>query len=444
MRILFFPTRFFPAISGGDFYMQRIAESFKKNLKESNNNPHQVQIISSNAIDFAGIRGAPNGKFVTVQHKNYSKYNQLDVKRLDVRNRINNDQKDGKSKNFIKIKEEHIEKISNFINIKPSTLDYFFEMGPLLKDFFSFVEKLQKSKSKAPEVIHCTYLPYANLAYSLFLSKKLHIPSIVTPFLHQENIRYQTHEIFALLNRFSKVIACTDYEKNILINKGIDKGKIHVLPMGVDFDKFQKEKAKKTKSIYNIRKPLILFCGNKNFEKGAITILKSMPYTAKKYKNLTYVFIGPPTSAFNYCLKNVRNKVDKIRILNLTPDNLRGIFDYKKIGLFQLADIYCMPSRSEAYGIAYLEAWATKTPVIACNLDAIKEVVHKDRDGLLVDFNNEHELSKSIIRLLNNPRLRTKLGKNGWNKVKKFNSWEDIARNTYQIYQFAINEGVYK
>ena len=58
-RILFLPTRYFPSISGAEFYLQRMAEI----LSEKYN--YEVDIFTSNAIDFKALRN-PNGKIVRI------------------------------------------------------------------------------------------------------------------------------------------------------------------------------------------------------------------------------------------------------------------------------------------------------------------------------------------------------------------------------------------
>ena len=82
MNILLFPTRFYPAISGGDFYLQRIGEYFQK--KKSGN--HQILVWTSNALDFGAIHG--KGKIVEKSNRNYTNYNNLKVRRWEIHNSL--------------------------------------------------------------------------------------------------------------------------------------------------------------------------------------------------------------------------------------------------------------------------------------------------------------------------------------------------------------------
>jgi glycosyltransferase involved in cell wall biosynthesis len=295
-------------------------------------------------------------------------------------------------------------------------------------------KQLEKMITFKPEVIHCSYLPYSNLLYSLIIAHYFEIPSIVTPFLHDSNLRYKNQKIFKILNKFDKIIACTNHEKKLYISNGIEEKKIFVLPMGVDINRFQKDCRSDFLKNNSINPPILLFCGHKNYEKGALTILKTIPFIIKEYPNISFIFIGSPTKAFNYNLANIKKKYPALQIINISPDNLSGVFDPKKIGAFQLADIFCMPSRSDAYGIVYLEAWACKKPVIGVDNDSMREVIENEKDGILVKFDDIEDLKNAIINLLKNPKKREEMGKKGFYKVSNFNNWNEIAMKTKKIY----------
>ena len=105
-----------------------------------------------------------------------------------------------------------------------------------------------------------------------------------------------------------------------------------------------------------------------------------------------------------------------------------------------MADIFVMPSRSDAYGIVYLEAWATKTPVIAANFPAMQEVINEKKDGILVEFDNTENLCDEILSLLASPEKRIQMGENGYAKIQKQNNWYQIASQTLNFYRSLKNE----
>lgn len=441
LNILLFPTRFYPAISGGDFLLERLGREFlriskRSNRKNSEKQEINLKILTTNAIDFGSLRG--NGRIVEKNHRFYSSYKNLDIYRY-------NSQDDNKKKSVDSQNQEFFLKLNSLIEYYlpdfNANLNSLIENGPLLPDLIDdiFYHRIDKKIPFKPHIIHCTYFPYLNIFYSLLIAKYFDIPAVITPFLHFANTRYQNTTFYSILKIFDEIFACTQYEKKKLMSYGIDEEKISVIPMGVDADKFINiDYTGIFRNIFSPKKPMLLFCGYKNYEKGALTLLKTIPYLEKKLEQGSVVFIGPSTTAFNYEFSTIKKEVKKIQLINISPDNLTGMYDKKKIGAFQMADIYCMPSRSDAYGIAYLEAWATKTPVIAAKIPAMKEVVNNNKDGFLVDFDNVNELYRAILYLLENPSLGMQMGIEGQKKVLRENDWTKIAFKTLQKYQKLI------
>ena len=108
----------------------------------------------------------------------------------------------------------------------------------------------------------------------------------------------------------------------------------------------------------------------------------------------------------------------------------------EKLSVFHSCDVFAMPSRSESFGLVYLEAWLHKKPVIGCNIKAVANLIDHNKNGLLVKFNDTNELSLTIKTLLN-PVLREKLGLEGYKKLiqnydvdKLCNDFESICMST--------------
>ena len=425
-KLLFFPTRYFPAISGAEFYIQRLSEILSSIYE------YDINIITSNAVDFRALR-SPKGKSIEKSNKYYDKVNNLKIHRYPVDYSLSMEQK-----------LEKLKEIREFetLGINDATLKYFLRNGPFLHEL---VEKLIKRQFKNYDLIHTTFFPYFNLIISLLLGKFLNIPTVCTPFFHFSNPRYLTFNVGQVLEKFDIIIACTNLEKKFLIkNYKIPEKKIRIIPMGVDFNRFT---SKTKKQNYTFKKhffkkgemnyKMILFCGYKNYEKGALSILKAVPLIIQQYRKVYFVFIGPPTLAFNKELTKLQKAWDT-RIINFTPDNLTGYFDKKKIAAFQETDIYLMPSRSDAFGIAFLEAWASGKPVIGANLGATPEVINDNQDGLLVEFDNPQEIADKVLKLLKSKRLRRKLGNSGKEKTENYLKWDIIVKSTHQLYQELI------
>ncbi len=99
-----------------------------------------------------------------------------------------------------------------------------------------------------------------------------------------------------------------------------------------------------------------------------------------------------------------------------------------------------VPSRSEAFGIAALEAWASGTPLVMTSRGGASEFVDHSRTGLLVDPTDSLALARSIEAVVGDRVLRRMLTEQGAEVVKRF-TWEKVATAYLDSYATAINFG---
>ena len=98
---------------------------------------------------------------------------------------------------------------------------------------------------------------------------------------------------------------------------------------------------------------------------------------------------------------------------------------------FQMADLYVMPSVSEPFGIAPLEALDNDVPVIISKQSGVSEVL---RHALKVDFWDIKEMANKMVAVLKYPPLQMTLRSHGNFEVRKLR-WRDAARRCLDIYQ---------
>ena len=92
--------------------------------------------------------------------------------------------------------------------------------------------------------------------------------------------------------------------------------------------------------------------------------------------------------------------------------------------VFQMADLYVMPSVSEPFGIAPLEALSNDVPVIISKQSGVSEVL---THALKVDFWDVDEMANKIVAVLQHPPLQMTLAQHGNFEVRKLR-WRDSAR----------------
>ena len=98
-----------------------------------------------------------------------------------------------------------------------------------------------------------------------------------------------------------------------------------------------------------------------------------------------------------------------------------GHVDFARLaGEYRRADVFCLPSRQEGFGIVFLEAMAAGLPIVAARAAAVPEVVIDGESGVLVDPDRPDELAAALDRLISDPGERRRLGEAGRSRVKLF------------------------
>ncbi len=120
-------------------------------------------------------------------------------------------------------------------------------------------------------------------------------------------------------------------------------------------------------------------------------------------------------------------------------ENVRWLGDVTAAQLaseYNRADVFCLPSIQEGFGIVFLEAMAVGKPIIAARASAVPEVV---RHGLLVEPESADALADAIEKLYGDSQLRTSLAEHGRRDVKDFDM-RLVARRFMEIVGGGVRE----
>ena len=89
---------------------------------------------------------------------------------------------------------------------------------------------------------------------------------------------------------------------------------------------------------------------------------------------------------------------------------------------YRSADVFCLPSRQEGFGIVFLEAMAAGLPIAAGRAAAVPELVLEGECGVLVPPDDVEALSAALKRLLSAPEMRKRLGEGGRRRVRAYDA----------------------
>ena len=95
------------------------------------------------------------------------------------------------------------------------------------------------------------------------------------------------------------------------------------------------------------------------------------------------------------------------------------VSEEEKRDLLDAGDVFVMPSRTDSFGIVYLEAWLYKNPVIGALAGGVPEIIHDSEDGYLVPFGDVDRLAEAIGTLLSDRTQAQQFGARGYQKARR-------------------------
>ncbi len=227
------------------------------------------------------------------------------------------------------------------------------------------------------------------------------------------------------MKRADRVIAVSGYTKDVIVNHyNIPSHKVDVVHNGINLSDFKKRHDDEIKQIKQFFGKIVLFVGRLTMQKGVDYFLKSARLVLQHYPDATFVIAGAGDTEQTLMQEAARYGIShKVFFTGF----LRGE-ELNKI--FQAADLFVMPSVSEPFGIAALEAVANGTPALISKQSGVSEVmIH----ALKVDFWDVQEMSNKILSVLQHGSLYQTLHQNGLKEVKK-HTWHESAQKCAQIY----------
>ncbi len=178
--------------------------------------------------------------------------------------------------------------------------------------------------------------------------------------------------------------------------------------------------------------PVVLFVGRMAWQKGPDILLHTVPGLLHHYNDAKFVFVGDGDM-----LPSLQRQAYDLGIAGSTRflGHRNGC---ELVGLFKSADVVCVPSRNEPFGIVILEAWSAAKPVVATRNGGPAEFVTHGFDGLVVS-DTADSIGWGVGTALADFEHARWMGLNGRVQAESRFSWDTIAADTERVYQAAIN-----
>ena len=262
-------------------------------------------------------------------------------------------------------------------------------------------------------------------AYYAYLAHRIKsFPLIGVPLFHTAE-EWVVGEIYKkMIASCQALISNTEHEKEF-ISKQVPTARIEVGGVGVDPKNFVHGNGREFRKKYGIGSaPLVGFIGRVAANKGVVNVAEAMRKVWQWNPNVRLVVAGlrsTPVPELDDVLERYTAAQRKAVVF------LYNFSEEEKVSLYQAIDVMALPSVSESFGIAYLEAWLSRKPVIGARTGSTACVIQDEVDGLLVQPNDPEKLSEAIIQLLSDPAQRTRMGNRGYEKTTKMYTWDKVV-----------------
>jgi glycosyltransferase involved in cell wall biosynthesis len=283
----------------------------------------------------------------------------------------------------------------------------------------------------AADAVHLHTIPYPHNLVGYMAARLRRKRVVITPHFHPGHSHYERWSNYSLLKRCDSVIAVSEYECDYLVSKGLDRRKILVTGNGVhvedylpkDLSCFQAQLVRRYGLSPTTK--VIVFVGRKLEYKGIATLVDAYRSLSAD-GDIALLMAGPSTSWFQgYYAKLSQREWERII-------DLGTVSEQEKVNLLHLADVLVLPSRFEAFGIVFLEAWACGTPVIGAATGAIPSVIGEG--GLTFEYGNARDLADKLKVVLYKTELARQMVLLGQRQLVENFTWEKIGRATRTAY----------
>lgn len=295
--------------------------------------------------------------------------------------------------------------------------------------YYKVYSTLQKIK---PDIVHAQQI---SMSFHSFLRKII----FGTPYvvfargIYFSDVNKLQKILYILSLKFSNaLIVMSDFMKTQFLP--YYKGKMYVIPNGIELEKYRPNVKNSIRSKYNIQneEKIILFIGRLHAIKGINDIIHALPIIKEKIPHVRLVLIGPDQgekTSLEQLIHTYGLEKEVILTGQVKPEDMQEYL--------HASDIFVLPSLSEGFPNVILEAMAAGLPVVSTNVSGIPEVIMDGQNGFLVNPRSPEEIAEKSVKLLTDDLLYRKISQNNIEKVKNY-SLENVIQKIEAVYRACI------
>ncbi len=282
-----------------------------------------------------------------------------------------------------------------------------------------------------PDLIHVNDLYW--MPQALLANRRWSIPVVATVRQNLKPARVRQYG----LDRAAFVVTVSNASRDVLLKAGVPAERVRTIYTGVDPDRFSPEydgTLVRTQLGIPTEAPVIGCVANVLEIKGHDILLHAFANVVKVHPTAHLLIVGRDTSSYG---AEMRALADRLGIAERT--HFAG-FQPDVRPYLAAMNLVVLPSRSEALGLALLEAMAMEKAVVASAVGGIPEIVADGVTGKLVSPEDPAALSGVIIELLSHPERLIEGGRQGRKRIHSAFTVEAETKALDSIYRSLIKD----
>lgn len=283
--------------------------------------------------------------------------------------------------------------------------------------------KVQIKKNR-PDVIHMTTSGSLAIIRDILLlktAKKHGVPTVYhIRFGKTEKMAQSNSKLWRLYSKAMKIadaVLAIDKNTYFAVKNYVPDANVILVPNPINTEKLPKQKNKFKKQI--------VFLGWVVPTKGVSELVEAWNTVGSEYPDYNLLIIGQSSPAYLEELKS-NIKADNIIFAGEMPHE-------KAMEAVMESEVFILPSYTEGFPNAVVEAMALKKPVIASCVGAIPEMLENDC-GILINPKSSEEIISALRKLLSDKELRERIATNALNKVDSEYKIETVYKQYKEIW----------
>lgn len=260
--------------------------------------------------------------------------------------------------------------------------------------------------------------------YSSKYTKKYNIKCKISDFIYLFNKEYKETKFIAKSKLAEEFLRSKGFKNVTTIGVGLDEARFKVK---TDNDKkiLELEKQKKENSF-----KYLLYIGKIEERRNVVFLIDLLKEISELRDDVKLILIGKGKKKY---IDEVKKEIDKYKLRDKII--YREKMEQEELSkIYNMCDIFLLPTEYEIFGMVLLEAMYFGLPVITTNNGGSSTMIENEKNGFICDTNNISKWKKIITNLLNNNDIYEKISKEEKRTIMSNYTWDKLADKFLKVY----------